>query len=63
MERSVRVELDPEKIATIDAIYISHSHTDHLDPYTLTEIYKHGSPILMIPFTLAYLAPLFREYL
>lgn len=63
MERSIEVELDPEKLSTIDAIYISHSHTDHLDPYTLMEIYRHASPILIVPFTLAYLTPLFREYL
>jgi L-ascorbate metabolism protein UlaG (beta-lactamase superfamily) len=39
MERTVKVTLDPSKIETIDAIYISHSHTDHFDPYTLMEIY------------------------
>ena len=39
MERTVKVRLDREKIQTIDAIYISHSHTDHFDPYTLVEIY------------------------
>jgi L-ascorbate metabolism protein UlaG (beta-lactamase superfamily) len=39
MERTVKVRLDAEKIETIDAIYISHSHTDHLDPYTLLEIF------------------------
>lgn len=39
MERTVKVELDSEKLKTIDAIYISHAHTDHLDPYTLMEIY------------------------
>lgn len=39
MERSVKVRLDREKLSTIDAIYISHSHTDHFDPYTLVEIY------------------------
>lgn len=39
MERTVKVKLDREKISTIDAIYISHAHTDHFDPYTLVEIY------------------------
>lgn len=78
MERKTKVKLDPLKLATIDAIYISHSHTDHLDPYTLIEIYsaysseqdfspvrndKNKGPTLLIPFTLEYLAPLFREYL
>jgi metal-dependent hydrolase (beta-lactamase superfamily II) len=63
MERTVRVAIDPTKLGTIDAIYISHSHTDHFDPYTLMQIYQHASPILLLPFTLAYLVPLLREYL
>lgn len=63
MERIVKVQLDREKIDTIDAIYISHSHTDHLDPYTLMEIYTHASPIFLLPFTLAYLEPLLHGYL
>lgn len=63
MERTVKVRLDREKLSTIDAIYISHSHTDHLDPYTLREIYVHANPLILIPFTLAYLQPLLWEYL
>ena len=42
MERTVKVELDPEQVASIDAIYISHAHTDHLDPYTLVSIYRQN---------------------
>ncbi len=44
MERTVQFRIDREKIATIDAIYISHAHTDHLDPYTLVSLfdaYRH----------------------
>lgn len=63
MERTVKVRLDPEKIGTIDAVYISHSHTDHLDPYTLVDLYKSEKPILLLPFALVYLVPLLREYL
>jgi L-ascorbate metabolism protein UlaG (beta-lactamase superfamily) len=63
MERSVRIKLDIEKLNSIDAIYISHAHTDHLDPYTLVEIYQHANPLLIIPVTLRFLAPLFAEYL
>ncbi|MFZ2255410.1 MAG: hypothetical protein WAW59_04565 [Patescibacteria group bacterium] len=63
MERIVKVQLDPSKVSTIDAIYISHSHTDHFDPYTLVEIYTHAQPLLLLPFTLEYLVPLIHEYL
>ncbi len=63
MERSVKIKLDPEKMKSIDAIYISHAHTDHLDPYTLMEIYAHANPLLILPVTLRFLAPLFAEHL
>ena len=55
MERTVKIRFDIEKLKTLDAIYISHAHCDHLDPYTLIEIYKYASPILILPFTLKYL--------
>jgi Beta-lactamase superfamily domain len=42
MERTVKVRLDHEKISTIDAIYISHSHSDHFDPYTLYNLLEKG---------------------
>ena len=63
MERTVKVRLDPEKIETIDAIYISHCHSDHFDPYTLMEIFRSASPMLIFPYTLRYLEPLLTEYL
>ena len=63
MERSVKVRLDPSRLTTLDAIYISHAHCDHLDPYTLTMIYAHASPLLILPVTLRYLAPLFAEFI
>ena len=63
MERNTKIKLDPEKMKSIDAIYISHAHTDHLDPYTLVEIYQHASPLLILPVTLRFLAPVFAEYL
>lgn len=63
MERTPRIELDPTTFASIDAIYISHSHTDHLDPYTLVEIYQHATPLLILPYTLRYLESVFAEFL
>jgi Beta-lactamase superfamily domain len=63
LERRHHIRLDPATLSSIDAIYISHAHTDHLDPYTLIEIYRHASPILILPYTLGYLVPLFRQYI
>ena len=63
MERSTKIKLDPEMLSSIDAIYISHAHTDHLDPYTLVEIYQYASPLLILPVTLRFFAPLFDLYL
>lgn len=63
MERSTKIRLDSGKLSSIDAIYISHAHTDHLDPYTLMEIYEHTNPLLILPVTLRFLGPLFAEYL
>jgi ribonuclease BN (tRNA processing enzyme) len=63
MERTVKVSLDREKLSTIDALYISHAHSDHFDPYTLMEIYRHAQPIVFLPFTLRYLGTLIEEYI
>lgn len=59
MERTSKIVLDPEKLNMLDAIYLSHAHTDHIDPYTLIEIYKYANPILILPITLRYLEELF----
>ena len=63
MERSTQVRLDTSTLESIDAIYLSHSHTDHIDPYTIIEIYKYASPLLILPYTLRYLEPVFRQYI
>lgn len=63
MERGTHVVLDSESLQSINYIYISHAHTDHLDPYTLMEIYKYANPPLILPVTLRYLESLFREYI
>lgn len=63
MERTPRIALDSEKIKQLDVIYLSHSHCDHFDPYTLVPIYRIANPLLIIPETLAYLVPVVEKYL
>lgn len=64
MARYPKIEVDFEKMQ-VDAIFISHSHCDHLDPYTLCKIYEAQKPrpLLLIPETLMFLIPLFEKYL
>lgn len=63
MERAPQVKIDWETFPKIDVVYISHSHMDHLDPYFLTELYTHQSPLLLLAETLAYLIPTLKEFL
>lgn len=64
MARYPKIEIDYEKLE-LDAIFLSHSHCDHLDPYTLIKIYENlkPRPLLLIPETLIFLVPLFEKYL
>ncbi|MCE9599754.1 MAG: hypothetical protein K8S54_17475 [Spirochaetia bacterium] len=55
--------IDFKSIPVIDAIYISHTHCDHLDPYTLVPLYKIQNPILLLPETAAFLQPLIQQNL
>ncbi len=61
MERTPRLELDNEKIKTLDVIYLSHAHCDHFDPYTLFPIYGIVNPLLILPETLAFLVPVLEK--
>lgn len=66
MERSVKIIPDYEALSSLDAIFISHSHSDHFDPYALVKIFDKKwpkTPLLILPFTLEYLVPLIREFL
>lgn len=64
MARYPKIEIDYSKLE-LDAIFISHSHCDHLDPYTLCKIYENlkPRPLLLIPETLLFLVPLFEKHL
>jgi L-ascorbate metabolism protein UlaG (beta-lactamase superfamily) len=65
MGRNPTFSLDYSVLTQIDAIFISHAHTDHLDPYTLVGLYKNlaSKPILLIPETLTFLKSTFEEFL
>ncbi len=65
MARNPTIKIDYTKLENVDAIFISHSHCDHFDPYTLFEMYKNFNnlPVLLIPETLKFLIPLIEKYL
>jgi L-ascorbate metabolism protein UlaG (beta-lactamase superfamily) len=65
MERNPKIKLNHSKFEEVDAIFISHAHVDHFDPYTFIELYKNlkNKPTLLIPNTISYLTPLLDKYL
>jgi L-ascorbate metabolism protein UlaG (beta-lactamase superfamily) len=65
MERNPMIKLDYSKLQDISAIFISHAHTDHFDPYTLLEMYEaiKPRPVLLIPETISFLVPLLEKNL
>jgi hypothetical protein len=60
MARNPRVDL--ATIGELDAVYISHAHCDHLDPYTLLGLFERPA-VLVIPETIEFLLPLLSTYL
>lgn len=65
MGRNPLVTINYSVLEHVDILYISHAHSDHLDPYTLIQLYKNlkDKPLLVIPETLLYLKDLFETYL
>lgn len=65
MGRAPRVSIDWQRLPALDAIFLSHSHTDHLDPYSLLELWRRldPQPQVLLPQSLAYLVPLLTEFL
>jgi len=63
MQRYPKLEIDFAKLDKIDWIFLSHAHCDHFDPYTLTEIYKHQNPDILLPETLLHLQDILEKYL
>lgn len=64
MARNPTFKIDYSKFWEIDAIFISHSHSDHFDPYTLIEFYNNLDklPLLLIPETMEFLVWLIEKY-
>ncbi len=65
MGRNPTFDINYDILNHIDAIFISHTHCDHLDPYTLIKLYKNlkNSPTLLLPETMLFLKDIFLEYL
>ncbi len=65
MGRAPRVRLDTAHFPRVHGIWLSHSHTDHFDPYTLIKLWRDlpHRPRLLLPQSLEYLLPLVEEFL
>lgn len=63
MERTPRLELETEKLKSLDVVFLSHAHCDHFDPYTLVPLFCVASPLLLLPETLQYLIPVVTKYI
>ncbi len=61
MQRNPIINVNYDLLETVDAVFISHSHMDHLDPYSLINIFSKlkNKPILLLPETLAFTKDLF----
>jgi len=65
MGRFPRVRFDAASLSPLHGIFLSHSHTDHFDPYTLVRLWREldPKPAILIPESLSFLEPLIREFL
>ena len=63
--RFPRIRTDWTQQEPIDAIWISHAHTDHLCPYSLMDLHRQldPPPRLLLPTSISYLVPTFDEFL
>ncbi|NCG17933.1 MAG: hypothetical protein GWP91_02845 [Rhodobacterales bacterium] len=65
MGRFPRLRFQMADLGPIHAVYLSHAHSDHLDPYTLVRLWDEldSPPTLLLPVSLSFLIPLFRKHL
>jgi L-ascorbate metabolism protein UlaG (beta-lactamase superfamily) len=65
MGRYPRLRFETADLGPIHAVYLSHAHCDHLDPYTLLRLWRElpSPPVLILPVSLAFLVPVFEARL
>lgn len=65
MGRFPRLRFEIEALGRVDAVFLSHAHCDHLDPYTLVRLWRElaDPPVLLLPVSLAFLVPIFEAHL
>ena len=65
MGRFPRLRFDPAELGPIHGVFLSHAHSDHLDPYTLVRLWRSlpEPPVLLLPVSLAFLVPVFTAHL
>ncbi len=65
MGRFPRLRFQPDDLAPIHGVFISHAHSDHLDPYTLLRLWRTlpQPPTLFLPISLAFLVPVFHAHI
>ncbi|MFN0056842.1 MAG: MBL fold metallo-hydrolase [Planctomycetota bacterium] len=63
--RFPRVRLKHQQLPPIDALYFTHSHTDHFDPYSILDLWQNlpQRPMILLPQSIQYLVPLLEEFL
>ena len=65
MGRFPRLRFDVAALGPLHAVYLTHAHCDHLDPYTLVRLWRQleTPPVLLLPVSLAFLVPVLTEHL
>ena len=65
MGRFPRLRFETAELGPIHAVFLTHAHCDHLDPYTLVRLWRElpEPPELWIPATLSVLIPIFEANL
>jgi hypothetical protein len=65
MGRFPRLRFDPAAFEPLDAIFLSHSHTDHFDPPSLVRLWDslRAKPALLLPASILHLRGILEEQL